>query len=1007
MWTWQGGQTAGMLIGREAERRVVGRLVAGARVGTSGVLLISGEPGIGKSALLAEATALAADLRVLRARGTESEREIPFGGLLQLLRPALGELDHIPAPQRDALAAALALSTTADRLALTSSTAAESLALSSGTAADPLALSSGAGADRFAVGAATLSLICRYAESAPLAILVDDAHWLDRPSAEALLFAARRLLADPIVLIIAARSNERHPFAQADLPHLELGGIDLASAHQLVAAPTSEGRLLSVDLVAMLYRRVAGNPLALLELASDPEQLQRLSPGVPVPVPALLADAFAARASRLSTAARTALLVASVDDGELGVVARACAELEVDVAALGEAEQASLVVIGDGRVEFRHPLVRSAIYASAEPADRRTVHRAVAVALGRNEVDRRAWHLSEAVLGEDDEVAAALQLAGDHAVERGAHAIAATAFERSARLSEAPQESAKRLIAAGQAAWFAGMAERADSLLDEALTYEPPIATKSWANELRADIAVKCGSPARARDILLAAAAETPDPELAIGLLSDVVNACFRLGDAAVALQAAKDIDRLLSATDRPGVKILGLLASGIAKILAGHPGTEQLREAVALEPSAELERDRRRQIWMTLAPLFLRETGTGRALLEEAMRERRDQVAVGMLPALLMHLARDEATTDRWADAAAAYDEGIRLSRESGQTTELAICLAGQAWLSAHRGRAEECRALATEAIEICTEQQIHIGRVWALFALGDLELGLGNPAGALPQYERLAEVLGSLGVLDPDLSPAPELVEVYLRLGRPEDAASAARDFAVQAEGKGQPWSLARAARSRGAGCGRRGAVRGGARVASADAGRVRDGADETRVRRVAASGSTESRCADPVAAGGERLRPVGGTGMGGSGGGRVEGDGGDGSAARTVDCGSADSAGTPDRDAAGRRAEHPGRRGATLPQPEDGRVPPPQGLHEARHPLPHRIGRAAWVRLIHRVVGMSEGTAQGVDWASAEWIAEAGGWLDEQLSARGDRAGWRDYSAAAQAVGDHSAG
>lgn len=809
VWRGWGGQTAGMLIGRVAERRVVGQLVAGARVGTSGVLLISGEPGIGKSALLDEAAALAVDLRVLRARGTESEQEIPFGGLLHLLRPALGELDHIPPPQRDALAAALALTsgtpadrlapgTDADGLAPGTGTDADGLALGSGSAADGLAVGSGSGADRFAVGAATLSLICRYAESAPLAILVDDAHWLDRPSAEALLFAARRLLADPIVLLIAARSNEPHPFAQADLPHLELGGIDLASAHQLVAAPPTEGRGLSVDLVGELYRRVAGNPLALLELASDPEQVQRLSPGVPVPVPALLAEAFAARASRLSAAARTALLVASVDDGELGVVARACAELQVDVAALEEAEQASLVVIGEGRVEFRHPLVRSAIYASAEPADRRTVHRAVAAALARNEVDRRAWHLSEAVLGADDEVAAALQVAGEHAVDRGAQAIAATALERAARLTEEPQQRAARLVAAGQAAWFAGMAERADSLLDEALTYEPPPKTKSLANEVRADIAVKCGSPARARDILLAAAAETPDAELAIGLLSDVVNACFRLGDAAGALQAAEDIDRLLSATERPGVKILGLLASGIAKILAGQPGTEQLREAVALEPSAELERDRRRQIWMTLAPLFLRETGTGRALLEEAMRERRDQVAVGMLPALLMHLARDEATTDRWADAAAAYDEGIRLSRETGQTTELAICLAGQAWLSAHRGRAEECRALASEAIEICTEQQIHIGRVWALFALGDLELGLGNPAGALPEYERLAEVLGSLGVLDPDLSPAPELVEVYLRLGRPDDAAGAAREFAVRAEGKGQPWSLARASRS-----------------------------------------------------------------------------------------------------------------------------------------------------------------------------------------------------------------
>ncbi|QNE18489.1 AAA family ATPase [Kribbella qitaiheensis] len=754
-----------MLIGRETERRVIEGLVAGARVGTSGVLLITGEPGIGKSALVAEAATLAAGLRVLRARGTEAEREIPFGGLLQLLRPAIGELDRIPAPQREALAAALALS-------------------------------SGAAADRFAVGAATLSLICRYAESAPVAILVDDAQWLDRPSAEALLFAARRLLADPIVLLIAARAGEAHPLAEADLPRLELTGIDLPAAQQIVA--TNGG--LPVDLVAQLHRRVAGNPLALLELVNDPEQLQRLPPGVPVPVPALLADAFAARASRLSTDARTALLVAAVDDGDLGVVARACSELGVDVAALGEAEQATLVVIGDGRVEFRHPLVRSAIYASAEPAERRTVHRAVAAALGRNEVDRRAWHLSETVLGENDEVAAALHLAGDHAAGRGAHAVAATAFERAARLTEHDQERAVRLVEAGQAAWFAGLPDRADGLLGEALTYEPPMGTRSWANELRADIAVKCGSPARARDILLAAAAETTEVETAIGLLSDVVNACFRLGDAAGALQAAEGIDRLLAKADRPAVKILGLLASGSAKILAGRAGTEQIREAIDLEPSAELDRDRRRQIWMTLAPLFLREAGTGRALLEEAMREKREQVAVGTLPALLMHLARDDATTDRWADAAAAYDEGIRLSRETGQTTELAICLAGQAWLSAHRGRAEECRALAAEAIEICTERQIHIGRAWALFALGDLELGQGNPAGALPQYERLVEVLNSLGLLDPDLSPAPELVEVYLRLGRVDEAAASAREYAVRAEGKGQPWALGRAARVRG---------------------------------------------------------------------------------------------------------------------------------------------------------------------------------------------------------------
>jgi DNA-binding CsgD family transcriptional regulator len=408
--------------------------------------------------------------------------------------------------------------------------------------------------------------------------------------------------------------------------------------------------------------------------------------------------------------------------------------------------------------------------------------------------------LSESVLGTDDGVAEALEVAGNHAVDRGAHAIAATAFERAARLTGSTQARALRLLAAGQAAWFAGLPERADGLLAEVLALDPPQRTRTETDELRADIAMKCGSPAKALDILVRAAADTSDPEVAVVLLADAVHACFRLGAAAAALKAGDEIARLLQQVERPGTRIIGLLASGVAKILAGRGGTDEFREAIALAPSVELDRDRRRQVWMMLAALFLRETGTGRALVEEAMRERRDQVAVGVLPAVLFQLARDDATTDRWADAAASYDEGIRLSRETGQTTELAISLAGQAWLLAHQGRDAECRAMAAEAIRICTERQIHLGLAWSLFALGDLELGRGNPQDALPQYERLAEVLVSLGFLDPDLSPAPELVEVYLRLGRVEEAAATARAFAVRADAKGQPWALARAARAMG---------------------------------------------------------------------------------------------------------------------------------------------------------------------------------------------------------------
>ena len=270
-----------MLIGREAERRVIEQLVAGARVGAAGVLLVTAEPGIGKTSLLDEAAALAGGLRILRARGAEAEREVPFAALLQLLRPALSSLDRIPGPQQSALASALALRP-----------------------------DTGTPADRFAVGAATLSLICRYAEDAPLALIIDDAHLLDRPSAEALLFAARRLVADPIVMLIAARAHEPHPL-EADLPRLHLDGITLEAAQQLV-------QHLPGDLVEQLYQTVAGNPLALLELADDPDRLHRTPPGVPLPVPTMLAEAFVSRANRLSPDARTALLVSAIDDCELG-----------------------------------------------------------------------------------------------------------------------------------------------------------------------------------------------------------------------------------------------------------------------------------------------------------------------------------------------------------------------------------------------------------------------------------------------------------------------------------------------------------------------------------------------------------------------------------------------------------------------------------------------------------------------------------------------------------------
>jgi DNA-binding CsgD family transcriptional regulator len=355
-------------------------------------------------------------------------------------------------------------------------------------------------------------------------------------------------------------------------------------------------------------------------------------------------------------------------------------------------------------------------------------------------------------------------------------------------------------VAAGTAAWQAGLPDRAEGLLAEALALDPPVPVRVRADAVRGDIAVKCGSPARARDLLSTAAADA-DPDTAVSLLAEAVYACFALADARSALRAAADVDRLLPYTTDPAVQIIGRLARGVADVLAGGGGADQLRPAVRrLAAGPEHHADPRLLVWMVIGPLFLRESGTGRALIGRAMRQTRDSAAVGMLPALLFHLARDDATTERWANAETAYDEAIRLSRESGQTTQLGMSLAGLAWLHAHQGREQDCRRRAAEAIRLATEHDLRLAHGWALFALGDLELCRGAAADALVHYERLRQLLDEAGVLDPDLSPAPELTDVLLRLGRVDEAGRIAEAYAVTAAAKGRPWALARACRATG---------------------------------------------------------------------------------------------------------------------------------------------------------------------------------------------------------------
>jgi DNA-binding CsgD family transcriptional regulator len=757
------------VLGREEERLALERLLAEAREGRSGVLALVGEPGIGKTALLDHAAARADGMRVLRARGVESEAEVPFAGLAELLRAALAAFDRVPPPQAKALAGALALAPAAEN-------------------------------DRFAIGAATLSLLSAYAEEAPLLLLVDDVHLLDGSSAGALLFAARRLLADPIAVILAAREGEPSLLDGADIRVLRVAGLGRAEAAELVGPAIADAA------VERLFLATGGNPLALLELAPDAARLATLPPGGPVPISTEIAAAFVRRFGRLGDRTRRVLVLAAASDsGDLAVLARAATALEADLEDLAAAEEAGLVRLDAGRVEFVHPLARSALYADAPPTERRAAHAALARALPDRDVDRRAWHLASASVGPNRDASVALEQAGTRARERSAYSVAAAAFERGGRLAPADEDRAALLYAAADAAWLAGDAARTLSLLDDAEPHATAAPLAARIAFLRGQVAMRRGPVMDGYALVLAAAEQIADtdPELAVVWLAQAVHACMQAGDTRSMVSAAERTGALARGQTSRRASFFAAMAACMALVAdgRGEEGAAAARRAIEiLEESDELRDDPRLLAWAAFGPLYLREAGAGRALIDRASERARSQGAVGVLPLLLSLLARYQATTDQWHEAESGYDEAIRLARETGQRADLGAALAGFAWLEARQGHEARCRRDAEEARTLCRDLGVGLYGIWAVQALGDLELGLGRAAEAIGHYDEQRAEMQSLGIADVDVSPAPELVEGHLRLGRRDEAGELAAAYEREARAKGQPWALARAARCRG---------------------------------------------------------------------------------------------------------------------------------------------------------------------------------------------------------------
>lgn len=744
------------------------------------MLVVAGEAGIGKTTLLDYAAERAEDVDVVRMAGTEAERDLAFGALALVLAPRDDDLAHIPPPQARALRIALAME-------------------------------SGGPVDRFAVGAATLSLLSRRAEAGPIALLLDDAHHLDRPSAQALAFAARRLVADPILFLAAVRTDEPSPLRTAGLPTLTISGLDPAgTAALLTRAQTEHGDWAVPDRSTWVHQATGGNPLAILELSRDPERAFAAASypaGAPLPVPAALAESFGRRADAAGPMTATLLALAEVAARDLRVVVRAARTLGFDaVPALSAAEVAGLVRTSAERIVTTHPLVGSSAYAGLPAERRRALHGAVEAALPATDLTRRAWHRAAATLGPDDGAADAVAAVGDESRHRGAYAVAASAYARAAQLTLDDRARAGRLVDAADAAWSAGDGAWANGLLDEGLGLGPRPQVRGRALELKGAIAARSGSMDEAWSVLVAAAREVAgsDPRRAVHLVAEAVDVAFYLADGDVARQteelAASLVGGLVEAdgvTEHSAAGV-GHVAIGMARILDGRDGAADLRRGMALlggadaRPSADFDSS-----WLLFGALFLREEGSTRRIVR-AVEEARSTTSVGALPHLLFHLARDEATTDRWARAQSDYSEAIALADELGQTTEAAMSLSGLAWVEARQGKEDECRAHAARAVELAGSRHVTVAEIWARHALGELDLAAGRVEAAVATFTRLEEFLAASGTRDVDVSPAPELVEALLRAGDEQTARSLATRHRDRAETKGQPWSLARAGRS-----------------------------------------------------------------------------------------------------------------------------------------------------------------------------------------------------------------
>src|SRR5215216_2763217 len=756
------------LLGRRTECEALDRLLAGVRAGQSQVLVLRGEAGAGKSALLEYLLGRASGRRIAPAAGVESEMELPFAGLHQLCAPMLDRLEGLPDPQSDALRTAFGLSR-------------------------------GEPPDRFLVGLGVLSLLADVADDGPLICVIDDAQWLDLISAQTLAFAARRLLAEPVALVFAVREPSEG-FQFAGLPDLVVRGLPRGDARALLdsvlVGPVDE------RVRDRIVAETGGNPLALLELPRGltPAELAG-GFGVPdsLPLASRIGRGFLRRLEPLPVDTRRLLVTAAADPvGDATLLWRACERLGIGDDAAAPAVAAGLIEIG-ALVRFRHPLVRSTAYRAASVPERQEAHRALAEATDPDvDPDRRAWHRAQATVGFDEAVAGELEVLAARAQGRGGIAAAAAFLARAAELTPDPVRRGTRALAAAQAKFEAGAPAAAFELLTTADIAPLDELHRARLARLRAQITFTRTRGGDAVPLLLAAARRLEPVDAGLAretYLEALVASIFagRLGGGEALEETAAAAD---AAPVGPGPpRAADLLLDGLAaRYTQGYAaGLEPLRRAVDAFAQGHVPRGRGLR-WMLMAWPAAHEVwddGSWEQLTTRAVALAREAGALTVIPIFLLYRAAVHIYAGDFAAASVLSAEADAIVEATGNTRWRGTSVLLAAW----RGHEDATLKMAATSVDAATARGEGRAICMAEYARAVLYNGLGRYDEALAAAQRACEYK-DFGMVN---WPLTELVEAAARGGRLDVATTALGLLEERTREAGTDWARGIQARSR----------------------------------------------------------------------------------------------------------------------------------------------------------------------------------------------------------------